>query len=598
MKRRCILIITFLVLLCLAGSMILPLWANMPMVPTDGIYDVGLDLLPFTDQEIYQQLFDLNNKVQVDIDMSHDELQKLQDDYDRYHEMGSKSPIYRMATVTITITAHRDTTVYRIPEVGVRMKGNTSRTAFYDEDSGIYNHIHFKLNFQETFDDEAHYGSDAMVWASKDARKLRKNRTFAMLEKLELRWNKCGDSTYLKESYAYRLYQSEGVLAPLVSLCSLEWSDNHMGIYTIAEPVDELFLEKHLPEEELGGDLYKLGWSWEGASFTGTDSIGIENEDLCEFYTYDLKTNKKTSDHAVLTTFISDLNSGTMTKERFAELVDMEQFLRYAAVSYFLGNPDDLRNNYNNSYIYFTKNSGKLIIIPYDMDRCLGIVHEWNPTGDGVTSDSPYSAQTAAGGRQRSPLYLYSVVQGGWYVSEFAQVLEEVASNPLLQPDTFETLFRQVSGIYSSDAIPSRHFYNAGDRSYMFDLDSNFGGNLSFREYMSAKMKTFRTPTEEVPTPWPCYIRGSFNDWAMDENYRMQGNGSMLTFELRFRNSIEFKIYDDDTGAWYGTEIITSQTTVPYSSSREHGNVVLPAGSYRLYYDPITRRLTIEATEY
>jgi DegV family protein with EDD domain len=37
------------------------------------------------------------------------------------------------------------------------MKGNTSRTDFYNEEEGQYNLIHFKIDFQETFDDKDYY---------------------------------------------------------------------------------------------------------------------------------------------------------------------------------------------------------------------------------------------------------------------------------------------------------------------------------------------------------------------------------------------------------------------------------------------------------
>lgn len=248
MKR--IRIVLIALLLCLVGSLAFSLFYAAERAPEKRVYEVGVDPLPYSDREIYEQLFDLSNKVQVDIQMSEAELQKLEQDYEDYLARGSKSPIYRLCDVTITITTDSKTTVYKIPEVGVRMKGNTSRTWFYDTQSGIYNHIHLKLDFQETFDDEAYYGSDSKAWQSKEARKLRKNRTFAMLEKLDLRWNKCGDSTYLKEAYAYRIYEAQGVLAPRVGLCSLDWSGSHMGVYTICEPVDELFLQKRLPQED------------------------------------------------------------------------------------------------------------------------------------------------------------------------------------------------------------------------------------------------------------------------------------------------------------------------------------------------------------
>ena len=133
--------------------------------------------------------------------------------------MGSKSPIYRMGDLHVTvITPENIQYDYTVPEVGVRMKGNTSRTDFYNSNDGIYNIIHLKLDFQETFDDEDYYGADAKVW-DKDARDARKDRTFATLEKMDLRWNRCDDSTFLKEYFAFATvaFSANSTLLPLPS---------------------------------------------------------------------------------------------------------------------------------------------------------------------------------------------------------------------------------------------------------------------------------------------------------------------------------------------------------------------------------------------
>ena len=320
-----------------------------------------------TDEALFTLLFDIENKITLQLDMSDAELEKMQSDYDFYDQKASKSPIYRMADLKVAIaTPEGKIYAYTIEEVGVRMKGNTSRTDFYSSGEGIYNIIHLKLSFQETFDDEAYYGSEAKAW-DEEARMERQNRTFATLEKLDLRWNRCDDGTYLKEFFAYETYRQNGVLAPCTNLCSFDWAGIHMGVFTINEPVDKVFLGKYLPEEALGGDLYKCGWAGSNnASFFNTNSIGIEDEDSGKFYAYDLKTNKKTSTHESLTTLIKSMNGGNVTKEGLADLVDMDNFLPFCAVSYLLGNPDDLRNNYNNCYLYFRADNGKAMFIPYD----------------------------------------------------------------------------------------------------------------------------------------------------------------------------------------------------------------------------------------
>ena len=578
-----------------------PVAATIP-VPDDGYFDIGVDELPYSDEELYNQLFDLNNKISIQIDMPDSELQKLQDDYYHYSAFGSKSPIYRMGTMTITIQTAAGSVSYRMEEVGVRMKGNTSRTDFYNETDGIYKYIHLKLDFQETFDDEDDYGDDARAWDNEDLRDTRKDRTFAGLESLEMRWNKCYDQTYLKETYAYELYRSEGVMAPLTNLCSFDWSGTHMGIYTIVEPVDKVFLERRLPEEEQGGDLYKCGWP---ASFTSPDSIGVENENKGEFYVYDLKTNKKTSDHSSLKNWLVALNYGAMTKETLGELVEMDQFLSYAAVSYFLGNPDDLRNNYNNFYLYL-KPSGKAVIIPYDLDRCLGITYEWNPTGDAVTRIGPFTEDMAAvdgiGAQgQRNPLYLYSVVRGGFYVQEYADVLRRVERNELLKPETFAHYFDRSGSLYAGEETPHKTLHNADGRHFPFTLEDGIGGNLSFENYITQKKEYFESCMSKLPEylayvqPEKAhyYIRGQFNGWSDHPDYAMKLENGVLSITLTVEENGEFKVYDHLQDRWYGPENMSPETTAVYFSVGDHNNIYLTRGTYHITFDPLTQQITI-----
>lgn len=578
-----------------------PAAAAIPL-PDDGYFDIGVDDLPYSEEELYSQLFDLNNKITIQIDMPDAELQKLQDDYYHYNSFGSKSPIYRMGTLVLTIQTAAGPVPYRMQEVGVRMKGNTSRTEFYNETDGIYKYIHLKLDFQETFDDEDDYGDDAKAWDDEDLRDARKDRTFAGLESLEMRWNKCYDQTYLKETYAYELYRSESVMAPLTNLCSFDWSGVHMGIYTIVEPVDKIFLERRLPEQEQGGDLYKCGWP---ANFTSPDSIGVENENKGEFYVYDLKTNKKTSDHSALKNWITELNYSTMTKEHLAQLVEMDSFLSYAAVSYFLGNPDDLRNNYNNFYLYL-KPDGKAVIIPYDLDRCLGITYEWDPTGNAVTQIDPFTEEMAAvdgiGAQgQRNPLYLYSVVRGGFYVQEFADVLRRVEQNELLTPEGFERYFDRSSSLYAGEETPDKPLHNADGRHFPFTLEDGIGGNLSFKNYITQKKEYFEACMSKLPEYLAyvqpekalCYIRGQFNGWADHPDYAMKLENGVLSITLTIKENGEFKVYDHLNSRWYGPENMSAETTAVYYSVGEHENIYLTSGTYHITFDPLTQQITI-----
>lgn len=584
-------------LLCL----ILPLCLLLGCVPAQDI-PTSTDETTQTEPEetseeerLYSQLFSLDCQIKLELDMSDEELAKLQADYGKYSSRGSKSPIYRMADLTVHITDETGvTSSYVIEQVGVRMKGNTSRTSFYDTEDGIYNLIHLKLSFQETFDDETYYGKDALKW-DEASRKERKNRTFATLEKLDLRWNKCNDATYIREYYAYEMFRANGVAAPRTNLASVDWATLHMGVFTICEPVDKLFIRRNFPEEQQGGDLYKCGWTSEGATFTNTNSIGIEDEDEGKFYVYDLKTNKKTSQHERLVALIRNLNQGLLTKEAFSSLVDVENLLNFSAVSYLLGNPDDARNNYNNFYIYFPPNGG-CVLIPYDYDRCLGLTYEWDPTGNGMTTDDPFSLTIAANGsQQQNPLFLYSVCQGGYYVSEYAQRLQQIAASQWMDEVYYTTVFGKAQKQYGRYTNPSKTFHNGSGHSFTMTLESA-GGNLTFRQYSETKQKNLSQYLQNVDTSAKpnvssdYYIRGEFTGWEVQSGYEMQlqKNGS-YTYLLP---GGKWKVYSRSREQWFGSEVLDEHTGLQWETD-DHTNIILPEGRYLLTFNPQTDTILI-----
>ena len=437
----------------------------------DSVFVVGVEKLPCSHEQIYQQLFDLKNFIQIKVDITEEQLMQIQKDYDKYAGMGSKSPIYREASMNIRIKTRTTDYTYHIPNIGIRMKGNTSRTSFYNDHEGQYNLIHFRIKFM---DDD-----------------------FATLENLEVKWNRNDDETYIREIYAYEMYRDMGILAPRTTLASFDLADVHQGVFTVYEPVDKNFIERYLPEEDQGGDLYKCGWTMRGASLRKKCSVGIEDEDKCEFYNYDLKTNKKTSTHALMTNLINVIDGSKPSKMQIAQVVDMDSFLRFAAVSYFVGNPDDARYNYNNHYIYFLKSSGKAIFIPYDCDRVFGVTKTWNPTGNGMTDVDPFTTKAeGANEDQKNPLFRYTTDRGGYYNDEFAMQLKIVAASKWLQPETFEEYYSVASRNYFMFTPPGKTFYNAEHHFFGFDINKSAGlntdhGNATFEEYVTAKLASF-----------------------------------------------------------------------------------------------------------
>lgn len=459
------------------------------------------------ENSVYDALFDENSKIDVDINMSDAEWKKLNQDYKDFRDKGGKSPIYRLAdSVTISIeSADGQVMTFYYEEVGVRMKGNTSRHEFYGDD-GFFDNVHLKLSFKQTFDDveDGYKESELKVWTDDEARSARKARTLGGMEKIDLKYNSTADETYVRELYAMKMFRDNGIFAPNVTLCSLTALEKNetaknMGVYRIHEPVDEAFISRRLKEDKVG-DLYKCTYTKPGpADLTNYDldkRVGVEDELKGEFYSYDKKTNKKKNkntglrDFSSIKNFITAINTSGADYEK---LLDVDYFVKFEAINYILGNPDCIRNNYNNYYLYF-RADGKAIIIPYDYDRCLGITKDWDPTHERNPAHSanmqvtPYTRTVAATGEgQRNPLYINLIDKGaptavGSALMRYRQNLIEVSASQALTVTAFEAYknnFKSKYSSYTSGAISSN--------SVEFDGNT---GNVPYATYITTKLKT------------------------------------------------------------------------------------------------------------
>ncbi len=442
---------------------------------------------------LYQELFSMDSTVQVSLTVAQSELDKLQSDYNKYKNMGSKSPIYRKATLTLTVNG----TTYTLDEVGIRLKGNMWLAPVYDK-KGKLNISHYKLSFNETFDDSTYYGTEAKKWASDEERKARKKRRLATLKEMDTKWNICYDETFVREIYAADLCREQGILVQQIGLAQMNFNGKNYGIVKIYEPVDDIFLEKRLPEAALGGDLYKCGWTMRPCNYVQNEvTYGVEDKDKALKYNFNLKTNKKKSDHAALKNLLKVM-AGNPSKADFEKIVDADYFAKFLAVSYFLGDPDDIRNNYNNHYVYFRKDTGKAVFIVYDNDRTLGITYGYNPDGTGMTGQQPfYDKAVGAGGSQRNPLIRSAILNSNAYCkTQYTSALQTIAASRFWQEDVFLTYYEKAKNHYAAFVQPDVNFANV-KQSFRFSLDGKYPAgdkaNMSFTEYVTRIMKTYHT---------------------------------------------------------------------------------------------------------
>ena len=441
------------------------------------------------------EFFNIENKVDLKINISNSELHKIDNDY----RTGNKES-YRICSLDIIYLGLH----FHYEEVGIRQKGNTSRGAIFDGD--MINLRHYKLSFEETFDDE--YTETPKLWTSEEAKLAREDRTFFGIDKIDFRWNRNEDKTYLKEYYAFELHRNNGSLAPHsnpvhISM-NIDGNEQNMGIYLAVETISKGFIKRNFVKSARNGDLYKLSWgSGKGASFDDDSAylMGVEetfkgeNNFWQKTYTYDLKTNKKTSNHSALKSFInaSKTSTGAHRKELMQEKSLYEEFIAFTASLYVIGDPDDLRANCNNAYIYFAidGDNTKVVFIPIDHDRAFGSCGDGgNPTGNYTLEESPFSDHLGYGANGASDFYNKMIVSTNSKEirADYVAKLDEIANSSWLQVNTFENLFNLVKEHYKND-LTLGSLINNSKKEFLLTENNNIHGNsnLSIATYLNAK---------------------------------------------------------------------------------------------------------------
>ena len=368
--------------------------------------------------EDFLDLFEHRSQATIKIvgaDAAFEAISSLQGSYDTTYR-----DFYFPVDVEITYKGQ----TYTFEEAGIRMKGNTSRTTFF-HNGHFTNPVHYKISFKATFDDDPYKNDDTLKpfyhdWSSDAAgRKARKKRNFLGLEKLDLKYvPRNGDGCSLREVYVYDAFRQGGLMAPYATLSPVTLhSDGHVyqSTYEIVEPIDKEFLKRRFSKAEAAGDLYKCVYNGMGkADFTRSDNVdeswnhialgGIGVEDNYNHYAprYQLKTNDddmQNSDFSKMCALMKTLwecTWGGGSQQTIDNAIDMEEFLRFSAMSFLFGNPDDQRYNYNNFYTYFRPSDGKAMFIPYDWDWCLGL-----DFAGGMESRGPLDSWTLGGEQSR-----------------------------------------------------------------------------------------------------------------------------------------------------------------------------------------------------
>lgn len=264
----------------------------------------------------------------------------------------------------------------RIEEMGLRLKGNTSRRrpeGGYGETHTAgrtdWHHCHFGINFRKYHKDEEH--------------------TVKGVRKLHLKWAK-DDGTYVREMFCYDLFRRSGVWTGTRAVYCRLWvhvlgdpNPAYYGVYEMLEPIDENWLKERNDEAHFGthkGNLWKCRYVNQQASLT--NAYGGDywyDDDSDDKHCYTLETNTKRFEDAKAQLIDFQLKLMGKKDDSFrnwiTQVCDVDLLLHTYAINVALGMWDDYWNNGNNFYLYFTTEDlydYKVYLIPYDYDNTLG----------------------------------------------------------------------------------------------------------------------------------------------------------------------------------------------------------------------------------
>ena len=331
-------------------------------------------------------------------------------------------------------------------------------------------------------------------------------RNFRGLKKVNLN-NGWSDPTLLRERLAYELFEQMGISTPRSSFVDVWVNDSHLGVYTMVEQVDKTFLGLHFPKDD--GHLYKpempvsfLNWTEAdleehraGMETTEQDDLdssldvnlgggklreimqALEQQDETDdenatpeplnlgmllpgitpgqpidyLELMMLKTNENRPDQSALFRFLDILNNEpdeTFPAE-IEEVLDVDEFLRFLAVSTVIIHLDNYPGTGHNYYLYEV--DGYFTIIPWDLNMAFGSFDCFGLDREGIINF--YIDEPTCGPMADRPLvervlshqpyldayhrYLQSLLDGPFSVATMESLIDELADliRPFIESD-------------------------------------------------------------------------------------------------------------------------------------------------------------------
>ncbi len=338
-------------------------------------------------------------------------------------------------------------------------------------------------------------------------------RNFHGVKKVFLN-NGWSDPTLIREVIAYEIFAKMDIPTPRSTIIDLWVNDTHLGVYTMTEMVDQAFLQRHFADAS--GNLYKpeliaarLDWTEEDATkkfgMPGTPepprhdpvlytNLGgaplidilraLDSEETFAAYqpipqpegnmfmglppyrmprdyleAMMLKTNENNPDYSALFRFLDVLNNepDETFPQEIEKVLDVDQTLRYIAVSALIVHLDNYIGIGHNNYLYEV--NGKFTFIPWDTNMAFGTFNL------GIRKDgliNYYIDEPTGGSVNRYPV-VDRLLSYQPYMDKYRGYLEELLDGPFAIDTIIPRIDRLVEMIRPFAEADTEMFYSFED---------------------------------------------------------------------------------------------------------------------------------------
>ncbi|MBI1831539.1 MAG: CotH kinase family protein [Planctomycetes bacterium] len=228
------------------------------------------------------------------------------------------------------------------------------------------------------------------------------------------------DASRLREALAYNVFRAAGVAAPRTAFAKVtlsvpgKYNKEFVGVYTFVEHIDKAFLKEHFKN---GKGLLMKPERMRGIEYFGEDWAKYKDR-------YRPKREPTPAESQRVIAFAKLVNKADddAFKKAIGDYLDIDAFLRFAAVNTLLPNTDCFFTTGHNYFIYLNPKTNKLVFLPWDLD----IAFAGFPAMGSVDQQATLSIQRPLGGRIKLVDRLFALPE---VKEQYAKVLKDLVGH-------------------------------------------------------------------------------------------------------------------------------------------------------------------------